>query len=416
MTSSLAIVLVLASAALTWLGLADWLPSGAERFYLLLPPTALGLILLWSPCSRKSIARHARTAALILATAFLVSYAVACILVGTLALPAMLLAEILWAGYFLVSIGIVWAGIRWGVHAAFARLAARIPRGRLHSLFTDAAPVLVTVALITPYLMGVGFVHRFKVPLHSNPLHACQRSYQDVEFQTCDQLTIRGWFVPATQTSQRTLLVCHGLGGNREQFLGFLELADRLQANALFFDFRGHGASDGHTVSLGLREKDDVLAAVAYLRAQHAEAARELIGLGVSMGSGALVLAAAEIEEPLHGLILDSGMAWALDLTDNVLNLFPSLLRPWLSGPGIPLASLHAGCPLEDLRPSTASVGSASPSSSSTPWTTASFRPSRASTSIKMLALQRRSSSLPAPMPPSTTSSAASTSTASLPS
>src|SRR5262249_45250580 len=105
------------------------------------------------------------------------------------------------------------------------------------------------------------------------------------------------------------------------------------------------------TVSFGYYERQDVLAAVAYLRTQRPEQARTLIGLGHSMGSSALILAAAEVEPPFQAVIIDSGFAAAAELTDNVLAIFPAAVRPWLTMPGIPLASLEAGCWLPDVRP-----------------------------------------------------------------
>ncbi len=119
------------------------------------------------------------------------------------------------------------------------------------------------------------------------------------------------------------------------------------------FDFRGHGESDGHTISLGSREKLDVLAALAYLRRDRPDQAREVIGLGVSMGAAALIGAAAEVAEPFDAIILDSGFASAVELTDQVLHPVPDAVRPYLAGVGIPLASLDSGCWLADVRPET---------------------------------------------------------------
>ena len=50
--------------------------------------------------------------------------------------------------------------------------------------------------------------------------------------------------------------------------------------------------ADGHTVSLGYHETLDVHAAIAYLRTERPEQAREIMGLGVSMGAAPLVRAA----------------------------------------------------------------------------------------------------------------------------
>jgi len=343
-------IAVMGIAGFAWLALSAWLPSGAERCYLLVPPTFLGLVLTWPPFSWRRVTRAGRTLALSVGVTFLLAYALAACASGTVMLGADPWGELLCGSYFLLALGIVLVSIRWVVRGACNRLAAKTGN-RWHGLLTEVLPLVVLTALYAPYLLGVAYVHRFKIVPQSSPLAILQRWYEDVEFRTQDDLTLRGWFVPAKKESPRTLLVCHGLGTNREDALGFLQVADRLQANALFFDFRGHGASDGHTVSLGVREKNDVLAAIAYLRTSRSAQARELIGLGVSMGCGALILAAAEMERPFQGLIIDSGMASALDLTDSILKLFPRAVRPWLAGLGIPIASLHAECSLEDLRP-----------------------------------------------------------------
>jgi pimeloyl-ACP methyl ester carboxylesterase len=147
------------------------------------------------------------------------------------------------------------------------------------------------------------------------------------------------------------VVICHGLGANRSMFLNYVKVGNALKANVLMFDFRAHGDSDGHTTTMGYFEKLDVLAAVDYLRAQRAPEAREIIGLGISMGSAALVRAAAELDRPLDGIIVDSGFASVLELTDSILVTFPAPVRPLLTLPGVPLASLHAGCWLPDVRP-----------------------------------------------------------------
>jgi fermentation-respiration switch protein FrsA (DUF1100 family) len=73
--------------------------------------------------------------------------------------------------------------------------------------------------------------------------------------------------------------------------------------------------------------------------------------MGSSLGASVLALAAAEVEPPFDAVILDSSFAAAVDLTDSVLHMVPDPLRPLLAGPGVPLASLSAGCDLREARP-----------------------------------------------------------------
>jgi pimeloyl-ACP methyl ester carboxylesterase len=209
----------------------------------------------------------------------------------------------------------------------------------------------VLLGLGIPYLLSILYVHRFKVPNAKTPADYAGRSFEDVTFPTDDGLTLCGWFIPAEEPSERSLVICHGLGANRSMFLPYLGVGQVLRANVLMFDFRGHGTSDGHTVAFGGLERLDVLAAIRYLRTERPEQAREVIGLGISMGAASLTLAAAEAEPPLKAVILDSGFARAAELTDSVLAAFPDAVRPWLTLPGIPLASLHAGCWLPGVRP-----------------------------------------------------------------
>lgn len=358
MVRTLRIVLVLFASTLGWWLLENWVAGPAERAYLLLPLTALGLFVAVHPKSWKPLRAQARPAVVFLLGLLAFAALLGLSLTGNgFALP--LLSEILITTYFLVGVTIVVLATQRLFHVVFTRLANRLwgPSPKALSakvvrlLVSDALPLALVFLACLPYLMALAYIHRFKVPNTSTP-RDIGRAYEDVEFVSADGLRLRGWFVPARRSpSQRTIIVCHGLGANRSHFLGCVKVADTLAANVLLFDFRGHGDSDGHTVTMGYREKDDVLAAIAYLRQRRPEQARQVIGLGVSMGASALLGAAAVTEPPLDAIIVDSGFAVAVDVTDNVLGAVPGALRPWLKTAGVPLASLHAGCSLDEVRP-----------------------------------------------------------------
>jgi len=182
---------VMGIAGFAWLALAAWLPSGAERFYLLVPPTFLGLVLTWPLFSWKRVAGAGRTLALSLGVTFLLAYSLAAYASGTIILRPELWHELLCGLYFLLALGIVLVSIRWVVRGACKRLAAKTGN-RWHGLLTEVLPLVVLTALYAPYLLGVAYVHRFKVAPQSNPLAIFQRSYEDVEFRTEDDLTLRG--------------------------------------------------------------------------------------------------------------------------------------------------------------------------------------------------------------------------------
>jgi alpha-beta hydrolase superfamily lysophospholipase len=54
------------------------------------------------------------------------------------------------------------------------------------------------------------------------------------------------------------VVICHGAGANRGNFIDFLSVFHTRGYNSLIFDARGHGDSDGHTCTFGLYETRDV--------------------------------------------------------------------------------------------------------------------------------------------------------------
>lgn len=268
--------------------------------------------------------------------------------------------ELLVGVYFLVGVSLILGGMlhvcsalaRWVDMRFFQPLADMPKTSKTRGVLVGLASRLLLLVLALPYLEATLFVNRFKMPNPWTPRDLIGRDFEDVEFTTADHLQIRGWFLPTrTGASDRTLLICHGLGANRSNFLPFVEVGNILDANVLLFDFRGHGDSEGHTVSAGYWEKLDVLTAVEYLRTKRPTQARELYAVGISMGSAALIRAAAELNPPLDALIIDSAFTNAVELTDSILRPFPSYVRPLITKPGIPLACLLAGCWIPDVRP-----------------------------------------------------------------
>lgn len=357
-------ILVLAVTA-AWVALSNLVPVPSERFYLLIPPISLALYLTWSATRWKGLRQR-------LAPALVYVLFVPVLLAGYQyhnsrqllssisadSLAGFSIREVLVGVYFVIAVTLLLSLPLSLLHRGYLRLFDRCfafsPKQQLcvqpvwFTFVRNTLPMLLLVPVIVPYLMGSLYVHRFKV---ANGEPGLGRPYEDVAFDTADGLTIRGWFFTAKARSARTLMICHGLGANRSNFLPFVAVGDTLEANVLMFDFRGHGDSDGHTISFGHHEKLDVLAAIDYLRGHRPEQTRELMAIAISMGSSALIRAAAEVEPPLNALIIDSGFTSAGELADNVLFIVPPLLRPWLTIPGVPLASLETGCWLPAVRP-----------------------------------------------------------------
>lgn len=131
---------------------------------------------------------------------------------------------------------------------------------------------------------------------------SCGAVFSEAAFQTEDGVTIRGWYLPGAD-DKPTFIMAHGLFRNR---IEVLELACRLNSigyPSLLFDFRSHGISGRDTVTLGHREKLDVLAACTYALEQQDG---DLVLYGISMGAVSCLMAAPEVEEKLAAVVADS--------------------------------------------------------------------------------------------------------------
>ena len=159
-------------------------------------------------------------------------------------------------------------------------------------------------------------------------------SYSDVEFAAADGVRLRGWFLPAPDAGAASaaaaagpavvgdaggdapgirpgpaVVVVHGWLWNRlgnvagqvpftDRDVDFLPAARALHdagIAVLLMDLSNHGESDARfPVTFGLREWQDVVAAVDFLRARPEVDPQRVGALGCSMGGNAVIYGAAE--------------------------------------------------------------------------------------------------------------------------
>lgn len=102
---------------------------------------------------------------------------------------------------------------------------------------------------------------------------------------------LEAWFIPAqTPSSKGTVLLFPGnLGTKGSQLLGPAETFTRLGYDSFLVDFQGVGGSSGNTISIGIKEAQDVVTALEYTQASNFQP--PFILYGVSMGSAAILRA-----------------------------------------------------------------------------------------------------------------------------
>jgi len=91
---------------------------------------------------------------------------------------------------------------------------------------------------------------------------------QTVENQTFfskDGVEVSSWFLPDT-TSNKAVIILNGIGGNRTGVTKRADFYHKKNYNVLLPDLRGTGNSGGEAITFGWHERNDLLAAVDFLK------------------------------------------------------------------------------------------------------------------------------------------------------
>ena len=145
-------------------------------------------------------------------------------------------------------------------------------------------------------------------------------AYEEVFFETEDEIKLHGWYVPH-EDSRATLLWFHGNAGNISHRLENLALLHaRVGVNIFIFDYREYGRSEGEISKAGTFR--DAFAAFGYLCTRAELDPSRIILFGRSLGT-ALATAVA-VEHSCLGVILES----AFSSTDDVMRMYFRFLPP----------------------------------------------------------------------------------------
>jgi fermentation-respiration switch protein FrsA (DUF1100 family) len=167
----------------------------------------------------------------------------------------------------------------------------------------------------------------------------------EVHFNALDGVHLAGWLIIASPQAP-TIILVHGFKQSRVGMLPWARFLYKAGYNVLLYDSRGCGESEGWMITAGVREPEDVLGAIRYLKQRPDLPVKQYGTLGVSLGAGTVILAAAR-EPALRATIADS--AWA-DESEQINRMSHISFLPVLPYE-LPLADALIGARLEDARP-----------------------------------------------------------------
>jgi len=158
---------------------------------------------------------------------------------------------------------------------------------------------------------------------------------------------LAGWTIHSVHGAPAVVLV-HGFKTSREEMLPWARFLHDAGYNVLLFDTRGCGKSGGSTVGLGATEPRDISLAVTLARDQFGTT--KVAVLGISLGAGASILAAAK-DQDISAVVADS--AWTdQDLQLSRLSFLPlGAFRVPLPPYGIAAVNAFVGADVGRARP-----------------------------------------------------------------
>ncbi|AMX83806.1 alpha/beta hydrolase [Geobacillus subterraneus] len=186
----------------------------------------------------------------------------------------------------------------------------RTPHRLLRRVWVPLSLAIVALGVLAcigvSVYVGWQLTHKERQPITETP-HDYGMTYENATFISKDGKTrLKGWIISPQKPARMTVVFAHGYGNNRvQENVPFLPLAKRLAAEGyrvVLFDFRASGESGGDMITIGVKEKDDLLGVIDYAKKHF----HEPIALyGVSMGAATSILAAAE-DGDVRGVIADS--------------------------------------------------------------------------------------------------------------
>jgi fermentation-respiration switch protein FrsA (DUF1100 family) len=213
---------------------------------------------------------------------------------------------------------------------------------------------VVVVLLLLYVAVAATLYHRLFAPVRPTFLDdfmftpwEFQADYEEVDLVTADGVAFGAWFFRQSGSPQ-VIVVSPGHKGRRQDLLGVSVALWRKGFNVLCYSFRGMPGSDPTLVTLGVREVQELAAAIGFAR-RRVRGAR--IGLlGYSMGAVVSLLGAAG-DPGVEALVLDSPYVDPRTVVKENVRRYTLLPGAWLMGPVSVWVWLRHGVRLGDASP-----------------------------------------------------------------
>ena len=155
--------------------------------------------------------------------------------------------------------------------------------------------------------------------------------YQDFWTKSYDGLKLHAYFYENKKSNQYVILFNGYRGTPRRDFCARAMDLIKGDRNVILCDLRGHGLSEGHTISLGRKEQHDVVTWVNFVREKFGKDAKIAVG-GTSLGGTTVLLASDKLPSDVK-IFADSAYPGEKEMVKQIIRrkkLNPTFCWPWV--------------------------------------------------------------------------------------
>ncbi|MEI9806661.1 MAG: alpha/beta hydrolase [Bacteroidota bacterium] len=127
-------------------------------------------------------------------------------------------------------------------------------------------------------------------------------SFSTVRLKTAKDITIEAWYAKTDSVAKGTVILFHGLMGNKGQVIHEAAEFRNFGYNVMMVDVRGHGSSGGNVITIGYRESEEVKLAYDHI-IQTGE--KNIFLWGASMGAVEILKGIADYDLKPSGIIIE---------------------------------------------------------------------------------------------------------------
>jgi len=143
-------------------------------------------------------------------------------------------------------------------------------------------------------------------------------AYEDIEFQSPDDLTLRGWFIRSKNNPEnKTLFIVPGWTRTRSRYLHQIKFFVDNGYHVFTYDQRSHGASDTGRITFGPNEGRDLITAVQYATDKLGINRNKIGAVGFSLGAISIIYAAKT--QLFKAVVLEGVFSNSYDMGEAIL-------------------------------------------------------------------------------------------------